>query len=71
MYAVLLMHVATNYVLVVALQGGYLAAGVAYSLSRFYYFVLQVGARSPCDNCLADPLVIDLIQGLHQFVLRI
>lgn len=48
-HAVLLMHLATNYVLVVVLKGGYLAAGAPYSLSRFYYFfVIQMLAHQTC-----------------------
>lgn len=40
--AVLVLHVATNAVLVTLLQGGLAAAAVAFTLSRIYYFTLQV-----------------------------
>jgi multidrug resistance protein, MATE family len=35
------MHYVTNYVFFNVLHWNYLAAAVAYTLSRFYYFILQ------------------------------
>lgn len=37
----LLLHIGTSYLFVIAFDGGYIAAGVAYSLSRVYYFLMQ------------------------------
>jgi multidrug resistance protein, MATE family len=38
---VLLLHIVTNYVFFNVFGFGYVAAAVAYTLSRFYYFILQ------------------------------